>query len=308
MKTFETAKATLMAAGLPATAINFIPLPVNLPIYPLRTGYGDGRDTYSMLMRAALPTVQGNLDSYIKEKPFFVVKTGPSVSAASQPAPVLGYAPETTGVTEDARLDQVVNSLVKDVRSNYAASFAMREQSVSYTTKTGWDCIAGNGTCAGDNHDALYSIEGSRIAVQDLQDFVIVVGVNHQKTGKTLYSNHTVYDPKTITGIVSVADPKLTTESALYHAGVTSPGDIRNKLYQNLYAYIISYDCAGKQFCVEIPAPTDANPIGLAPGSPFIMAGRDYVEPRSGVRPDPNEITHTRFFLGSKKSGTSASR
>jgi hypothetical protein len=302
LKTLATAKAKLIAAGLPATAINFIPLPVNLPIYPLRVGYGDGKDTFSMLMRAALPTVQANLDSYIKEKPFFVVKTGPAFSPPTMPAPVVGYAPETTGVTEDARLDQSLAALVKDIRSKYSGSFSLREQTVSYTSKTGWDCIAGNGTCAGDNHDALYSSEGSRVAVNDLQDFVIVVGVNHQKTGKALYMNHTIYDPKTITGIVSVSDPVLTTESALYHAGATSPNDSRVKRYRNLYAYIISYDCAGKQFCVEIPPPTVANPIGLPPGSPFIVVGRDYVDPRSGVRPDPNELVHSRFFIGSRKS------
>ncbi len=104
-----------------------------------------------------------------------------------------------------------------------------------------------------------------------------------------------------LAGIVSVSDPQLTTESALYHSGITDSNDPRALLYKQLYAYVISYNCNGKRFCVQIPAPTPDSPVGLTPGSPFLVIGRSYLEPRSLVRPDPSEIIPHQVFIGSKR-------
>jgi hypothetical protein len=76
--------------------------------------------------------------------------------------------------------------------------------------------------------------------------------------------------------------------------GVSDPADPRLATYSSLYAYAISYDCTGISYCLAIPAPTAANPIGLAPGSPFFVMGRKYLEPRTRVRPALSEITPHR--------------
>ena len=89
----------------------------------------------------------------------------------------------------------------------------------------------------------------------------------------------------------------MTKQSALYHAGVSDPADPRLATYSSLYAYAISYDCTGISHCLAIPAPTAANPIGLAPGSPFFVMGRKYLEPRTRVRPALSEITPHRSML-----------
>jgi hypothetical protein len=134
---------------------------------------------------------------------------------------------------------------------------------------------------------------------------LIITGVIHQKTGKATYVNHSVYDTKKLSGIVSVADPLLTKQSALYHAGVSDPADPRLATCSSLYAYAISYDCTGISCCLAIPAPTAANPVGLAPGSPFFVMGRKYLEPRTGVRPALSEITPHRSMLLSTPSARS---
>jgi len=48
------------------------------------------------------------------------------------------------------------------------------------------------------------------VRVKDLQDFIIVVGVNHQASGKAAYINSAVYDTKKLASIVSVTDADLT--------------------------------------------------------------------------------------------------
>jgi hypothetical protein len=301
LNTFSRVKNLLKSSGLPEYAINLLPLPLALPTTTLKMGYGSNAETFNMLMRTALPSVPANFTNYMEEKPFYVLKVGPSLHNAINPAPVIGYASDISGISESSTLQTALNKLVSDIKLKYSTSYELTAQSVQYTTKVGWDCIAGDASCAGDNHDALYSKDTGVIKVNKLDDIVIVAGVNHQKTGQSAYINHSVYDTKKIAGIVSVPDPQLTVQSALYHAGVTDPTDPRAKLYQSLYAYVISYDCTGKQYCLKIPAPTPANPVGLNPKEPFLVVGRAYLNSITKVKPSEKEIIHHQVFFGSKK-------
>lgn len=312
--TFGKISALLQSSGLPQWAINFLPFPLEISpagapsgtTVKINLGYGQGADLINMLMRTALPTISADFDQYRQEKPFFVVKVRPAEPQASQPAPALGYASETSGVSEGEELRKALDQLVADVRSNYSGKkYKITELGVKFIPLTGWDCIYQNMGCAADNHDALYSVDSNSggsgvVKFRNSGDFVIIAGVNHQKTGKATYINHSIYDTKKFAGIVSIADQSLTTQSALYHAGVTDPADPRNKLYQSLYAYVISYKCAGISYCLAIPAPTVTNPIGLAPGSPFFIMGRKYLEPRTKVRPSAAETIPHRALLATR--------
>jgi len=297
LNTAAGVRSLLARQKITESEVNFIPMPIGLPLF---MGLGEADDTFTLLMRTALPTVQSKLDAYITEKPFFVVRVGPSAVRTVNPAPTIGFAEEVTGVAEDPALANVLASLVADIRRNYTGRFSFKAQRVVYSPRVGWDCMADDADCGGgENHDALYSQDlNAPLTVRKLTDVVIVAGVNHQRTGKADYINHAVVDPVKTTGIVAVDDPLLTKQSALFHAGVTSPRDPRVRSYDKLYAYAISYNCNGLSFCLQIPAPTPENPIGLAPGAPFDLWGRSYVEPSSGVRPDPSEIVRHQVLVG----------
>lgn len=289
----------ISSMGISAQNVNFIPMPYELPIF---MGETETADSFGMLMRNAMPEVQANFDAYKEEKPFFVVKVGPIYSANVSPAPILGYRDEETGYSESATLKINLDTLVADIKKRYSSQFLFNEQSVSYTEKTGWDCISGKANCNGDNHDARYSSDITKpFKPKKLQDAILVVGVNHQKTGKALYINHSVYDIEKLAGIASVNDTQFTVSSALYHAGYSLANKAKTQQYQYLYAYLISYDCAGLKYCLTIPQPTDDNPVGLEPGEPFHVVGRAYVDPRSGVRPSLKEIVKHRSFIMIKR-------
>lgn len=305
--TYETTRALLLASGLPPWAINFLPLPLEItpsgsPI-PVGLGYGRDGSLVNLLMRTALPVIDSEFDAYRQEKPFFVVRVRPPRPQALSAAPVVGYASDVSGVKEADTLGQALDQLVADIRSRYAGKrYRVSDLSVAFTTVTGWDCIARNIGCAADNHDALYSFDSNSansgvIRFGNTRDLMIVAGVDHRKTGKATYFSHSVYDTKKLAGIVSVADPMLTAQSALYHAGVTDRADPRYAAYSSLYAYAISYDCSGVSHCLTIPPPTVANPVGLVPGSPFFVMGRKYLEPSTRVRPAVSEVTPHRSLL-----------
>lgn len=300
INTLAKVKFQLAQQGIPENRINFLPIPINLP---LNMGYGADADTFSILLRVAMPEVQSTFDTYRTDNPFFAVKVGQVSPPPIAAAPTVGYRSEISGVSEVAAYQAPLNALVADIKRNYARRFTLRAQTIEYVSAIGFECIAGTAKCTLDTHDGLYANDLSKLVltVNSPQDIVIIAGVNHQRTGKSLYVNHTVNDVSKQTGIVSVDDPVLTTASALYHAGVTAPGDPRAQLYDKLYAYVVSYDCAGLQHCLQIPAPTAANPIGLEPGAPFGLYERSYVDPRTGVRPSPTEIVRHQVFIGTKK-------
>lgn len=300
INTLAKVKFQLAQQGIPENRINFLPIPINLP---LNMGYGSSADTFSILLRVAMPEVQSAFDAYRADNPFYVVKVGEVSPPPISPAPTVGYRSEISGVSEVATYQAPLDALVADIKRNYARRYALRAQTIEYVSAIGFECIAGTAKCTLDTHDGLYANDLSKLilTVKSPQDIVIIAGVNHQRTGKSLYVNHTVNDVSKQTGIVSVDDPALTTASALYHAGVTSPGDPRAQLYDKLYAYVVSYDCSGLQHCLAIPAPTADNPIGLEPGAPFGLYERSYVDPRTGVRPSTTEIVRHQVFVGTKK-------
>jgi hypothetical protein len=297
LNTLAGVKALLGRQKIADSEVNFVPMPYELPLF---MGQGEADDTFTLLMRTALPTAQSQLDAYIDESPFYVVRVAPLASRPVNPAPIIGFAEEVTGVAEEASLANALAALVADIEAHYAGRFSFTSPRVVYSPRVGRDCMADEADCpGGDNHDALYSKDlPSALSLRKLTDVVIVAGVNHQRTGKADYVNHAVVDPLKTTGIVAIDDPLLTRQSALFHAGVTSPRDPRVRAYDKLYAYAISYDCSGLGFCMQIPAPTTENPIGLGPGAPFELWGRSYVEPRSGVRPDPSEVVRHRVLVG----------
>ncbi|MFT3897969.1 MAG: hypothetical protein QM719_09800 [Thermomonas sp.] len=306
--TFDSVQADLLQSGLPLHAINFLPLPQAIPARPaepaygVHLGHGSSADVFNMLMRTALPSDQAQFDAYVQENPYYVVRVGPSTHLAPNPAPVIGYPSDVSGVRESASLQAALNRLVSDIGKNYAGGFTFKKQTSTFTTHVGWDCISEISECTGDNFDVLYSHdEATFIRVKNLQDFMIVVGVNHEATDKAAYMNFAVYDTKKLASIVSVSDSDLTNQSALYHAGITNPRDPRVRTYKGLYAYMFSYDCAGKPYCAPIPAPTASNPIGLKAGAPFFVLGRNYLEPNTLVRPLPAEIVPHQVFLGTRK-------
>jgi hypothetical protein len=291
--TFNQVAKQLKLQGIEQENINFIKMPYQLPVY---LGENESADTFAMLMRTALPEVQLNFEAYKEEKPFYVVKVGPTELQTVAPTEIIGYRDEASGNIEDPTYKVNLDKLVQDIARNYSDRFNFKEQRVAYRENLGWDCITGESVCNGDNHDARYSTDLTiPFKPKNLSDAILIVGVNHQLTGKAVYQNHSVYELEKFAGIVSVDDRSMTLSSALYHAGFFR--EAKRLEYKNLYAYLISYDCNGIKFCVTIPAPTDDNPVGLEPGTPFYLIGRSYVEPSTGVRPAIDELIKHRTFI-----------
>jgi hypothetical protein len=262
--------------------------------------------------------------------PFYVVKIGPPTKPSVQnPVSTVYYATNTTGISESytsangttadkASLEANLQTLVTNIMNNPTLPFTFQSTTVTPPIHTGWGCISTATPCSGDNQDDLFDEDLQNVQVENLNDVVIVAGVNHVLTDKALYIGHSIYDPENNGGVLGITypavdqAPSLSNAGANYFgipAGATAQEKLRlARLYQGLYAYAISYDCTGLQYCSNIPAPTATNPVGLAPGAPFTVASRVYVDPvrlteplTTFVRPNRSETVDHQILLGTHK-------
>ena len=89
---------------------------------------------------------------------------------------------------------------------------------------------------------------------ETVDEYIIVYGVNHQKTGKATYANFSVYVEPTFgtgreIGLGSVADPKFAGSAEVYLGPDDPDADM-------LYAFKIARHCpAGDPYCLQVGDP-----------------------------------------------------
>ncbi len=74
----------------------------------------------------------------------------------------------------------------------------------------GYDCIANCANCNGDNRDTVYLVSYITYEINPDEQIVYVFGVNHSSTGKSAYTNITVYNNADDFGLdsISYTDPE----------------------------------------------------------------------------------------------------
>lgn len=105
---------------------------------------------------------------------------------------------------------------------------------------TGYNCIDNNVDCVGDNRDTTYRI--SDVIFTDNIDYIVITGINHVMTGKSLYTNINVYDDETQEALFNL---DITTPDTLYYyiiltkdALKKSDGKISKKVFTAERAYL----------------------------------------------------------------------
>jgi hypothetical protein len=151
----------------------------------------------------------------------------------------------------------------------------------------------------------------------DVDEYVVVYGVNHQRTGKATYSSFSVYvEPTFLTGreigLGVVNDPRFDWagppgDSARQYL---QPDDPYYEYADMLYAWKVARHCNGEPYCLEVGNPADINGVpynnSCEPqidldysGEPewrseVFVVFRGYMEPATAVSPDSNELVWDR--------------
>ena len=282
--TESEAKKALVAGGVPAGAINTLTFDPAL----VKLGVDDAADTVGVLFRVALfdDATQGK--AYLNAIPGELWRATPKAQKTPAPLPSPSARPKNTTDTE-AALASALDALEAAVIAKHPG-LTSKTLFVSKGTPDPLACIQGKAFCAGDNRDTNYPTTLPQPLFSSPDDFFVVIGVNHALTGKTSYSNFSVYAVEHLVGVASVDNLKYAGSAAAF---LPSHPDA-----SKLYAWKVARSCAGDPQCLAIP---DAGcPNGVGAGKSGTITFRTYLEPKTKTAPDPSTLVLDRVIRFTK--------
>ncbi len=182
----------------------------NIPIELVNMGLEKGKDNFMFIMRFVLWADKNigdqyinNIDKYIKV--FRITPKTPLSNPAPWPVPTLKI--RETGITEyqvvpNARrdMDYLRNQIIKKYGS---PEYDHVDLDMNIAIPDNYNAILRDYNVYGDDRDGVY------FKTQDFQltsdeDFVMVYGINHERTGKAIYSNASFYGAEYYNGVLGV--------------------------------------------------------------------------------------------------------
>jgi hypothetical protein len=287
-------RAALRRAGYPTAIINT----VVVPSATLKLGFEPGSDTFLIANRNAIWVDKDAGNAYVENPTFKVLRLTPEDETTLDPFPTPPLRVRGTGETEidlTPTLDKLPEAIL-EVYEGYAAK--------EYITKTilneGYDFTQRQVATLGDTRDALYLAAGKLPEFDVNEDltlkegeFLIAYGLNHMATGKATYVNLSAY---------------TSNESKMF-LGQVYPSDLEDSAYQFLtgpeaeitYAYKISRDCQGEDFCLTLAVPIEGctdkqGKVILTDTSPLGVIFRNYLQPSTSIGAAFPEVVYDKVI------------
>jgi hypothetical protein len=314
LKTQESIRSALRAAGYPDAIINTESLPPSL----LRFGYHNA-DQFLFLWRTAI-AVGGDaaMNEYQQKvadpnlSPLRVFRVRPKTELQSDPLPAPVLRTRGTGHTE-MDLYPTMEKLRQSILAYYDMGFKAEELDTSWPDSPnffpeGYPAIQrdvaylGPGPLGsgGYGRDANYRV--SSWFGLGPNDFALVYGVDHAATGKATYSSAAVYLDKTLAAGVSdvtSADLAATPHTANWYL----PGEPG---IDKFYVWKVARNCNQEPGCMEAkvlrPEHIAACQPGsgtwkIAPDAPVRIGFRQYAEPATRIGPADAELLYDRVIV-----------
>lgn len=290
---FDRIKTAAAAAGYPAEIINLDLLPSGI----LTQGLTYESDTFSFLARTAMPIDLDGFENYKIDPGCRVFRLTPNSATTLDPYPLPTLKPRGTGSSE-----AWLQSAVDDLRAAILDAFPASSYETTELTTEIWlpetlDFLTTRQDLIGESRDTPYfrtNLASRFTLADDPNEFLIVYGVNHMKTGKCTYSNFIVYGEKYLNGVASVA-------STLFEgsADVYIPGHAQANY---LYAWKVARSVDGSAHCLAVPFGPQRNGWGTDANDQYGFVGfRAYLEPSTTVGAKWEELIWDRVIKFKKK-------
>ena len=180
----------------------------NIPDELVNMGLEAGKDTFTFMMRMALWENQETGNDYINNinkylRVFRITPDKPIKNSDPWPVPYLKI--RETGITEyqvvpNSRRDY--NHLREGIIKKYGSEdFDFLDLDKSIAIPDNFDAILQDINVYGDDRDAVY-FKTADFKLKSDDDFIILYGVNHERTGKAIYSNESFYGAEYYNGVV----------------------------------------------------------------------------------------------------------
>jgi hypothetical protein len=262
----------LASSGAPQAIVNTEVIPRSIT----RMGLERERDDFTIIMRVALFADAAAGERYMRTPAATVLRVTPPTPAPIDPLPMPPVRPRGTDTSEEW-LRPALDQLIAAVQAQYQSS-AVRRRRTRTLQPSGLTCLERRTPCFGDNSDTVYSASLPTWLSDDPSDFLIVVGVQHEATGKASYMNVAVYNTPRLMGVAAVTGSDLLSSAERY---LPHHPDSRY-----LYAYKFARHCQGEPYCLAVPT----GPQGVALDTLLNFIERPYLEPVTHTGPLASQI------------------
>jgi len=280
-------------AGFPQSIMNTMVVPSSV----VKLGKDERADTLIFVERMYLPANQDDLNNYMDTSSQWasvLYVTYPEKHAKLDPYPTPQMLVRGTGRTEADLLPALdgLESAIITANSGYQAD---KLQSGIWLLE--WlDGFQRGTNLIGECRDTVYLKTADFKLGSSPEDFLVVFGVNHEATGKSTYSNFTLYHSAMELGLAGKNSREINGTADRYDLGKYQA------MSKHLYAFKVARNCGGLPAteCLEVKQ----IPVGNCPfgdccprGSlddDLFLGFRAYVEPETGVGPYWFEILWDR--------------
>ena len=273
-------KAALVAAGYAATAINTLTFDPKLA----KLGVADADDSVGVLFRVALFDDPSKGKAYLDNPPGKLLRVTPKSAPTPNPLPSPPSRTKDTSLSESG-LKSALDALEAAVIAKFPGKNA-KTMFVSQGQPDPVACIQNITFCAGDNRDTNYPSTLPQVLFSTPSEFYVVIGVDHTKSSKTVYSSFSIYAMDHLVGVASVTSKDYGGSALDY---LPSHPDA-----PKLYAWKVARDCGAEPHCLAIP---DAGcPTGVGAGKLGTITFRTYLEPKTATAPNIGTLVLDRVI------------
>ena len=282
-------------AGYDDGMINIMPIPAET----YKMGLYKGADTFSFLQRvsqAADPDAYRDYLDTISERST-LYRVTPVSEVPANPYPNETVIPRGNGEHEAAVLpdaEEHLEAIREALIAEYADEYDYEELAGEIAVPEGLTAYFTDFNAKGDNRDAMYLMTPEFTLDSD-EDFIVVYGVNHAKTGKALYANAVLYAKPMLNGVTSIYDSLFEGTARPWLGEDVEDAD-------SYYVYKLARTQADEHTAL-IPYSTgneQGKYYGVDNGNPVLMAFRSYLED-TGTGASYYEVIYDRTIVFHKK-------
>ena len=295
-------RAAALSAGYSGEIFNTLVFPSSM----LRMGSDESSDLFLIVIRPALYKDPQAGEDYLNDPPAKVFRVTPKETAELDPYDYPELRVRGTGTTEFDLLADL-EELRMAILDKYSGLNAT-ELPTSIAVPFGSDAIQRGVDALGPDNDACYLWSSDQTVSSptppfpdlaqyydflrdpaitlgdDIDEFIIVYGVNHVATGKATYSNFALYGADLFNGVKAITDEDFNGTAEEYLPD--------NPDAKYLYVYKFARSCNGDPFCYEVPYGVRA--YGIELDQPLFIAWRSYLEESTKTGPSYSEIVYDR--------------
>lgn len=263
-----------------------------IPTDMVKLGLDDSSDALSYLHRASLFNDPEEKAAYLANPTIEILRITPKSVQEAAPLSQEDLRPRGTGVSEqdvDSRLENTLEQLYQAILEKHGADKTATRLDTSVWLEEGNQAIADRKNVLGETRDTLYTKTDSFQFFED--DLIVVFGVNHQKTGKSVYSNVSCYGAEYYNGLGGITNLDYEASAREYLPDVDP--ELADKFY--IWKFARQDLENGGTYVVD----TDVNYdyTGINYGDEAFMGFRSYIDKETLVGTVIDEIVRDQAVL-----------